>query len=87
MVRLRKMGLPEFDVSSERLQLRPNLEEALDDIFRHHSFRRVVDFAAPTLHKIIKDGDPSCTKDTADKTKEDRTSWNRSIWLYQRVSE
>ena len=42
MVRLRKMGLPEFDVSSERLQLRPNLGDALDTIFREHSFQRVV---------------------------------------------
>ena len=41
MVRLRKMGLPEFNVSSDRLKLRGNLGKALDDIFREYSFQRV----------------------------------------------
>ena len=41
MVRLRKMGLPEFNVSSDRLRLRGNLGKALDDIFREYSFQRV----------------------------------------------
>ena len=61
MVRLRKMGLPEFDVSSERLKLRPNLGDALDNIFREHSFQRVV----------LLDLDSNGTA-TAEKTADDR---------------
>lgn len=41
MIRLRKLGRPEFDVSSERLTLRPNLEQAIDKILQEAGFERV----------------------------------------------
>ncbi|CAB9503083.1 miRNA 5'-monophosphate methyltransferase [Seminavis robusta] len=46
MVRLRKMGLPEFDVSADRLRLRPRIEAEIDRILNQHSFSRVVDLGA-----------------------------------------
>jgi hypothetical protein len=41
MVRLRKAGLPEFDVSSQRLTLRARIEDEIDTIMRANHFQRV----------------------------------------------
>lgn len=73
MIRLRKMGQPEFDVSSERLTLRPNIEDEIDKIMQEHSFRRVVD---PCCGCADAEGPP---------IQIERTAWNRSLWLYERV--
>jgi hypothetical protein len=72
MNRLRKMGLPEFDVSSERLKLRPRIEEEIDAILKEHCF-------APVVHHH---GSKSSQEAGSSKTK-----WKRSIKLYQRIAE
>jgi hypothetical protein len=41
MVRLRKKGLPEFDVSSERLKFRLRIEVKIDKIMNECNFQRV----------------------------------------------
>lgn len=41
LVRLRKMGRPEFDVRSERLQWRPTIEEEIQKTLESCGFRRV----------------------------------------------
>jgi SAM-dependent methyltransferase len=64
-MRLRKLGQPEVDVSTERLKLRSNIEEHIDTIVREHSFRRV--------------------EFQNEKDQEDKTQWNRSLRLYERV--
>jgi 2-polyprenyl-3-methyl-5-hydroxy-6-metoxy-1,4-benzoquinol methylase len=61
MIRLRKMGRPELEVSSERLTWRPKLEEEIEKTFNSYSFYRV--FGG-----------------------KERTSWNRSIHLYEKRS-
>jgi hypothetical protein len=40
--RLRKMGRPELDVSSDRLKLRPNIEEEIDAMLQSCGFHKVV---------------------------------------------
>jgi hypothetical protein len=71
MNRLRKMGLPEFDISSERLKLRPRIEEEIDTILKDHNFARVADY-----------GSRSSQEAGSSKTK-----WKRSIKLYHRVAQ
>jgi 2-polyprenyl-3-methyl-5-hydroxy-6-metoxy-1,4-benzoquinol methylase len=61
MIRLRKMGRPEIDVSSKRLTWRPKLDEEIEKTFNLYSFYRV--FGG-----------------------KERTSWNRSIHLYEKRS-
>lgn len=41
MVRLRKAGLPELDVSSQRLTLRARIEDEIDTIMRANHFQSV----------------------------------------------
>lgn len=41
MIRLRKMGRPEFNVSSDRLKLRRNIEKEIDAILQSAGFNRV----------------------------------------------
>jgi hypothetical protein len=41
MVRLRKKGAPEFDISSERLQFRPRIEDEIDKMMNECNFQRV----------------------------------------------
>jgi SAM-dependent methyltransferase len=64
-MRLRKLGQPDFDVSSDRLKLRSNIEEEIDKILKEQSFRRVQ----------LEETDP------------DKTKWNRSLRLYERISK
>ena len=59
MIRLRKMGRPELDVSSEKLQWRPKLDEEIEKTLNRYSFYQV-------------------------KKDKERTSWNRSIHLYEK---
>ena len=71
-VRLRKMGLPELDVSTDRLRLRSRIEEEINAILNQYSFFKVSEF------------------DTSGEGQDDskgKTSWNRSILLYQRVTK
>lgn len=74
MVRLRKMGLPELDVSTDRLRLRPRIEEEVETILQQNSFRRVTEFGLPA------DG-------REEDTEAQKTNWHRSVHLYQRISE
>lgn len=41
MVRLRKLGRPELDVSANRLELRNNVADAIDSIVTKCGFQRV----------------------------------------------
>ena len=41
MVRLKKQGLERFDVSTERLQLRSNIENHIDTIMQSNYFYKV----------------------------------------------
>jgi hypothetical protein len=41
MVRLRKKGLKEFDVSNERLALRSGIENEIENIMKKNGFRQV----------------------------------------------
>lgn len=61
MIRLRKMGRPELDVSSERLTWRTKLDEEIEKTLNCYSFYRI--FGG-----------------------KERTSWNRSIHLYEKRS-
>jgi SAM-dependent methyltransferase len=61
-MRLRKLGQPDVDVSSDRLKLRPKIEEEIDKILEEQSFKRV-------------------------QTDTDKTKWNRSLRLYERISK
>jgi SAM-dependent methyltransferase len=63
--RLRKLGQPDFDVSSDRLKLRPKIEEEIDKILEEQSFKRV----------------------QPQETDTDKTKWNRSLRLYERISK
>lgn len=67
MIRLRKMGRPELNVSSERLKWRPKLEQEMEATLKEHSFHRV------ELNKDGEGGDGAV-----------KTSWNRSIQLYEK---
>ena len=71
-VRLRKMGLPELDVSTDRLRLRSRIEEEINTILNQQSFFKISDY------------DTSCEGQSDAK---DKTSWNRSILLYQRITK
>jgi SAM-dependent methyltransferase len=62
-MRLRKLGQPDFDVSSDRLKLRSNIEEEIDKILVEQSFQHV----------------------QPEETDTDKTKWNRSLRLYERV--
>lgn len=62
-MRLRKLGQPDVDVSSDRLKLRPNIEEEIDKILNEQSFKRVQPEESDT----------------------DKTKWNRSLRLYERI--
>ena len=70
MNRLKKMGLAEIDVSSERLTMRSRIEEEIDAILKVHCFERVVDFGS-----------------SSNQTTACKTTWKRSIRLYQRIAE
>jgi hypothetical protein len=63
--RLRKLGQPDVDVSSDRLKLRPNIEDEIDKILEEQSFKRV----------------------QPEETDTDKTKWNRSLRLYERISK
>lgn len=39
--RLRKLGRPEIDISSDRLKLRPNIEKEIDQILQSNGFEKV----------------------------------------------
>ena len=41
MVRLRKKGVPEFDISSDRLKFRLRIEDEIDEIMSECNFQRV----------------------------------------------
>jgi SAM-dependent methyltransferase len=64
-MRLRKLGQPDVDVSSDRLKLRPKIEEEIDKILEEQSFKRV----------------------QPEETDTDKTKWNRSLRLYERISK
>jgi SAM-dependent methyltransferase len=78
--RLRRMGLEPLDVSNQRLQLRPNVEEAIESILKDNSFERI-----PLENKgqVDDNGQSDIQKCFSKETK---TPWNRSMRLYGRVS-
>lgn len=78
MVRLRKMGLEELDVSSERLKLRSHIEQEIDKILVENSFSRVM-MIDDDKDNNKKDGDNDNNNNNNETTK-----WNRPLWLYQR---
>lgn len=97
--RLRKMNRSEIDISSERLKLRVNIEEEIENIICSCGFRRI------SINEIMKlkntpDGkelDKLYIKDdnkifngdiegtsNEEKERKVKTSWNRSLQLYTR---
>lgn len=73
--RLRKMGRPEIeDVTSSRLKMRLDIEKGIDDTVIRCGFRRI------SLSEMVDDqrADSKAKKDAI-------TSWNRSLYLYERV--
>lgn len=72
MTRLRRLGRSEFDVSSERLTMRPRIEEELDKILQAQSFHRVIGFG---------------NKQNSSSADTEKTAWDRSLWLYERVNK
>jgi SAM-dependent methyltransferase len=87
--RLRRLGLPSFDVSSERLRIRINIEEHIEKMLKDFNFERV-DISSKvnnidqkyfeTTGKLI-----GCTNSKEEGT-ENRTQWNRTLRLYQRAT-
>lgn len=65
------MNRPTLDVSSERLKLRTNIEEAIDSIITDCGFEKV-------------NFDNKIQGTVAETTK--RTPWKRSLTLYQKKS-
>jgi SAM-dependent methyltransferase len=80
--RLRRLGLEPVNVSLDRLQLRGNIEEAVEAIFAHHGFVHVTTIATATNKNETSRGNAEDCNVEATVT----TSWNRSLRLYQRVS-
>lgn len=72
--RLRRLGLPPLDVSSDRLRLRPTVEDAIEDIMKEFHFERV------ELDNSIR------YNSTKPERVETKTQWNRPLRLYQRVN-
>jgi len=82
------MGLPEFDVSSDRLQMRPRIEQEIHKLFCHRGFERVEDFSSTTKTETEKDTNGGGVNGEEGRPRVEaanKTTWNRSIWLYQRV--
>ncbi|KAL9183389.1 hypothetical protein ACHAXT_005176 [Thalassiosira profunda] len=77
-VRLRKMGRPELDdVSSSRLKMRPDIEKEIENIVLGCGFRRVA------LDELEGERNES----VEGETQRDVTKWNRTVHLYERISE
>lgn len=75
MVRLRKMGLPEIDVSSDRLQWRLKIEEEIQTTIESCGFQRV----------IMDDRNTNKNQNNNQNGPEHRTAWNRCIQLYEKL--
>ena len=75
MVRLRKMGMPEVDVSSERLQWRPKIEEQIQKTIESCGFQRV----------NTDDKNTIANQHNNQNHHHHRTAWNRSIQLYEKL--
>lgn len=83
--RLRRMGLEPLNVSSERLQLRPNAVEDIEKILLCNHFQRVA-----MGEECNKDGighnDVGCVDEGEGSIRdESKTLWNRSLRLYRRA--
>ena len=83
-IRLRRLGLPPIDVSNERLRLRPNIEEAIENILKELHFERL---------KVINQSSSIESDDVSlqhpqrcEEIVETKTQWNRQLQLYQRVN-
>jgi Bicoid-interacting protein 3 (Bin3) len=85
--RLRRLGHKPIDVSTERLRLRLNIDDAIESILKEFNFEHVsieptsggknqIDSHTGTL-KLNFDDTTICAKAT--------TQWNRTLRLYQRV--
>ena len=79
-VRLRKLGRPEVDVSTERLQLRENIEYEVDRILKDFGFDKV-DVDVDVSHQADDTNEHAYTKK---KDKTSRTVWKRKLQLYRR---
>lgn len=86
--RLRRLCLePPVDVSSDRLQLRANVEEAVEAILAQNQFERVAVGVADKTNNAYDESMAKQGKHVATfATGERKTSWNRSLRLYRRVS-
>jgi Bicoid-interacting protein 3 (Bin3) len=84
--RLRRLGLQPVDVSTERLQLRSNAEEAIESILRENDFERVIvkDKRSDRDQREVV----TTTKELRciEATDETRNPWNRSLRLYCRTT-
>lgn len=75
------MGRPELDdVTSSRLKMRPEIEKEIQNIITGSGFRLV------PLNEINNHGDGQSELDCNTK-KEAVTSWNRTLHLYERISD
>lgn len=74
-MRLRKLGRPEVDVSTERLQLRENIEIEVDRILKDCGFDKV---------DISHQADTDTKENTPKKDETNRTVWKRKLQLYRR---
>ena len=79
--RLRRLGLPPLDVSNERLRLRPNIEDAIEEIMKEFSFERVK-FNNNSRYYTLE----SEHKIQGEDSVETKTKWNRPLRLYQRLN-
>jgi len=82
-VRLRKLWRPEVDVSTERLELRENIEYEVDRILKDFGFDKVdvdVDANVDVSHKA----DINEHAYTQKKDETSRTAWKRKLQLYRR---
>ena len=80
--RLRKMGRPELNgVTSSRLKMRPEIEQEIEKVILRCGFRRV------TSDVITKECNDAKAKRNGSEGNDAVTSWNRSLCLYERVSE
>ena len=72
------MGRPELDdVSSSRLKMRPDIEKEIENAVVGCGFRRVA------LDELEGEKDES----VEGETQRDVTKWNRTVHLYERISE
>jgi Bicoid-interacting protein 3 (Bin3) len=90
--RLRRMGLEPLDVSSDRLQLRPHVEESIAEILAQNQFERVVmdksddDYLYGTRSNEEDAVDSCCGVGTSTPLRgEIKTPWNRTLGLFRRV--